>query len=141
MPLVPAHDLVIVDLLDALQLTIDLYDRFGRFHAVVPLGTDGSVMSVVAFTGPRPNDYTDVNRAALIVMTTIDTNCLLLASYTPYSQREPHEADIEVFHRVSADFRKLNIEILDWVLTDGEHLRSMAYTCRGGWSEPWPSEP
>ncbi len=136
MPVAPDPDLAIVDLLDALQLTIGLHDRFGHFHAAVPLAPDGTVVSLTVFAGHDHDISAALAHAASLAAIDAGYDLFLLISSTEHDQREVREADIELFHRVRSGFGAAGVEIIDWVLTDGETLRSMACTCGVSWGDP-----
>lgn len=135
-PVAPEPDLAIVDLIDAMQLTIGLYDRFGHYHAAVALAADGTVVDLAVFAGRRHDVFSALDYAAQIATSSTGCNAFILTSSTDHDQQEVREVDIELFRRVRSIFASAGVEVIDWVITDGETLRSMACTCGVSWGDP-----
>jgi hypothetical protein len=45
-------------------------------------------------------------------------------------------ADVDRWRRLQAHFQEADVELLDWFVSDGPEIRSMAETCEDGWPDP-----
>jgi len=135
-PVAPEPDLAIADLIDAMQLTIGLHDRFGRFHASAALAVDGTVVDLAVFAGRHHDVFSALDYAAEFAASSPGCYAFVLTSSTDHDQQQVREVDIELFRRVRSIFASAGIEVIDWVITDGETLRSMACTCGVSWGDP-----
>jgi hypothetical protein len=50
----------------------------------------------------------------------------VLLSAVPKSVREARETDLELFRLARNTFDERNVEVLDWILTGGDDIRSLA---------------
>lgn len=112
---------------DAVSAVFGLHDRFGHAHTAVALDEDGLVLDLTAFTGAEHEMRTALHWANCLVVNAERLCRLVLLSTTRCDARTLREEDIR-FERARASFARDGVEVLDWILFDGEWTRSLAFS-------------
>lgn len=120
---------------DALAALLGLERRFGQMHAVMLLDTDGRVIDAVALTAPRSLDEA-VSLGTTLAGGHDRVRRALLLSGGAASVEQIVEAEIERWRRFRDLFSDVGVELVDWLASDGDNIRSYAITDEGevAWS-------
>lgn len=118
--------LTIASFSDAVAEAFALHDRFGRAHAVAVLDADGDVLDLTAFT-KAPVDAA-ITWARCIVGGDDRPSRLLVLSAVDRDPRKIRDEDARKLRLWRSLFRRYEVEVVDWILTDGQWLRSLAMT-------------
>jgi hypothetical protein len=112
----------------SLEVLLGIEHRFRRVHAVMLLDADSRVVDGFAFTS-RHATAEQAAEAGLVVGTShgvIRRALLLSAGVAPVVVVE--EADLQLWRDFVDDFAAVGIELLDWLASDGDNIRSFAIT-------------
>jgi hypothetical protein len=116
---------------DSLAAVIGLEARFGRVHAVMLLDEAGRVVDGLALTGSHRSPDEAVAAGALLAASGGSRRVLLL-SCGEESVEQIVESTIEAWRRFRRVFADVGVELVDWLASDGESIRSYAITDEGG---------
>ena len=113
---------------DAAGLALGLHDHFGAHHAVLLLDDEGTSVDFHVFT---QEDHR-VSHAVCVAMALISW-LPEIASVVLFSEveliDELHEDDARLWHTLVRAFDEHDVELLDWLQTDSEHVRSLTLSC------------
>lgn len=113
---------------DAAGLALGLHEHFGAHHAVLLLDDDGSSVDLQVFTG----DEHRISHAVCVAMALVSW-LPEIASVVLFSEvdliQELHEDDVRLWHTLVRSFDDHDVELLDWLQTDCEHVRSLTISC------------
>lgn len=114
---------------DAVGVLMGLRDRFGYGHCAVCLDDLWCVRDLTAFTDVEHHDAdTALDWASCAILNDAAISKLVLLSCVTDDVRRPREDEITSYGRIRAVFGERGVEVLDWILYDGENFRSMAFT-------------
>jgi hypothetical protein len=102
--------------------------RFGAAHAVMLLDADSRVVDGIALTDLEPTPDNAVESAIVIGSTYEVVRRALLLSAGTDGVVDLTEADLDRWRRYINDFAAAGVELVDWLATDGRHIRSFAIT-------------
>jgi hypothetical protein len=123
---------------DAACAAVGLQELYGRFAAAVLLGDDGEIVDMRPFAGERACvacaiewavNFVDHPRAHRIVLLSSDSS----------SVRHAKEDDIRLYRELCDELDLNGFELVDWIQTDGDLLRSLTFTC--DLAPNWDDEP
>jgi hypothetical protein len=133
--------LTIHDFTDAALVALGLHDLCSRYAAVALVDEDddtvldlrpyfGDDACVVCASEWASEAATGWRDAAVGVV-------LFSSDGRPVTEVREH--DIELFRRLRSDLEAERLDLIDWIQTDGDCFRSLAFTCD---TNPyWPDEP
>lgn len=113
---------------DALVAAGGLYARFHHCHAAALLDDDGAVLDLTAFASARHSIDDSLDWARCMVLNEPRATRLVLLSVLRDGVEEVQEAHLATFRQAREVFGGDGVEILDWIQTDGEQFRSLAFT-------------
>ena len=123
--------LVIHGFADALVAGSALSKAFARGHVVVIADAGGTVIDVLAFTGP---DHTaeDAIVAGLDAHARNPAACrlVLVSILHGVDISTPNELEVEGWEKAVSRCRRKGVELLEWVLCSGELLRALSMTAK-----------
>jgi hypothetical protein len=112
----------------SLGVLLGVQRRFGFAHAVMLLDADCRVVDGLALTGPAPAPDDAVESAIVIGATYDVVRRALLVSAGVDGVVDLSEADLDRWRRYVDDFAAAGVELVDWLASDGQHVRSFAIT-------------
>lgn len=113
---------------ESLGVLLGVEQRFGEVHAVILLDVDSRVVDGFAFTDPQPAPDEAVSTGIAVGTAHDVVRRALILSGGLDSVMSIEEANLERWRRYVADFAAVGIELVDWLASDGEHIRSYAIT-------------
>ena len=112
----------------SLGVLLGVQRRFGFAHAVMLLDADSRVVDGVAITDPAPTPD-DAVESAIVIGSTYDVvRRALLLSAGVDGVVDLTEADLDRWRRYVDDFAAVEVDLVDWLASDGQHVRSFAIT-------------
>lgn len=128
-------DLTIDGFFDAAALAIELHDLFGTYATAVGLGADGTVLDLTVFTDDRASFDAALDWAHCLVVGDARIQRIVLMSSTAADLDVLAETDLDDYRAARDTFRTWDVEILDWLQTDGDTVRSMRLSEGGEWPD------
>jgi hypothetical protein len=113
---------------DAIAEALAIQQRFRRGHAAAVLDDAGTLLDLTVFTARDHSMHDALDWAACVVLNDERARRLVLLSAVTTSVRQPYEADLEGLRRARAQFGERGVTVVDWIQTDGEDIRSLAFT-------------
>jgi hypothetical protein len=113
---------------DAIAEALAIQQRFRRGHAVAVLDHTGTLLDLTVFTARDHSMHDALDWAGCMVLNDERATRLVLLSAVATSVRQPCEADFDVLRRARARFGEHGVTVVDWIQTDGEDIRSLAFT-------------
>ena len=113
---------------DAIAEALAIQQRFGRGHAAAVLDARGTLLDLTVFTAPDHTMHDALDWAACTVLNDERATRMVLLSAVTTSVRPACEADLDVLRRARARFGERGVTIVDWIQTDGDDIRSLAFT-------------
>lgn len=114
---------------DAVGEVTGIRDTFGYGHSAVCLDDLWGVCDFTVFTDPqRHNCWTALEWAHCAILNDERISRVVLLSGVTGDVSGPVEDDIVEFARMRSSFAQHGVEMLDWILFDGDTYRSMAFT-------------
>ena len=120
--------LAIRGFVDAIAEAMAIQQRFGRGHAAAVLDDAGTLLDLTVFTAREHSMHDALDWASCMVLDDDRATRLVLLSAVTTSVREPREADLDVLRRARVLFGDRGVTVVDWIQTDGEDIRSLAFT-------------
>jgi hypothetical protein len=123
--------LVIHGLADAAVAASALAESFARGHVVIVTDVRGTVIDVLAFTGPHHTaedaiaaglEAHERNRAV--------SRMVLVSILHGVDISTPTELEVEGWEGAVGRCRRQGVELLEWVMCSGEVLRALSMTAR-----------
>jgi hypothetical protein len=136
-PMIPPGRPPIQSFADSLAALLGIEERFGHVHAVMLLDGGGRIVDGLAVTPPRAIDDLIVAGAGLAASHARARRALLLSGgQSPVD--EIVEAELERWRGYRRRFSDVGVELVDWLASDGENIRSYSITDVGdvAWSSP-----
>lgn len=107
----------------------EIRDAFGYGHSAVCLDDLWGVRDLTIFTDPDRHDcWTALEWAHCAILNDEQISRVVLLSGVTGDVSGPFEDDIVAYGRMRASFAERGVEMVDWLLFDGESYRSMAFT-------------
>lgn len=116
---------------DAVGIIKALHAQFGHAHAVALVAEDGTMVEFVSFTAPTCTIDSAIGWAECRTLELPAARRVIFFSCGDGGTSEPRERDIRTAEDARSAFADAGYEVLDWLLVDGEQMRSMAVTA--GW--------
>jgi hypothetical protein len=113
---------------DAIAEALAIQQRFRRGHAAAVLDEAGSVLDLTVFTARDHTMHDALDWAGCMVQSDERATRVVLLSAVTTSVRQPCEADLDVLRRARARLGEQGVTVVDWIQTDGEDIRSLAFT-------------
>lgn len=114
---------------DAVAEVTDIMERFGYGHCALCLDDLWSVRDRTVFHDRGSHDADSaLDWAQCAVLNDECVTRIVLVSAVSGDVREPREDDIAYFGRAVRVFGEHGVDIVDWILHDGDTYRSMAFT-------------
>jgi hypothetical protein len=120
--------LAIRGFVDAVAEAMAIRQRFRRGHAAAVLDDAGTLLDLTVFTAHDHSMHDALDWASCMVLDDDRATRLVLLSAVTTSVRQPCEADLGVLRRARAAFGDRGVTVIDWIQTDGEDIRSLAFT-------------
>ena len=120
--------LAIRGFVDAVAEAMAIQRRFTRGHAAAILDDAGTLLDLTVFTAPDHSMHDALDWAGCILLDDGRATRLVLLSAVTTSVRRACEGDIDVLRRARARFGERGVTVIDWIQTDGEDIRSLAFT-------------
>ncbi|MGH9116549.1 MAG: hypothetical protein ACRD0A_01310 [Acidimicrobiales bacterium] len=117
---------------ESLGVLLGVQQRFGEVHALILLDADSRVVDGFAFTDlHRASDAAVEIGIAVGTANNVVRRALLLSgglgSVVPIEW-----ADLERWRGYVTAFAAIGVDLVDWLASDGEHIRSYAITADAG---------
>lgn len=125
---------VIESFVEAAYAALDLRDRHPRAHVAVLLDDDGRVVDFEPFVGPDSSVDQALHWADCMVATYPEIQRMVLLSAVDDEVLTLRESDLDRFRWARQSYECDDVEVVDWILTDGEHIRSLSCSVD---PEPW----
>jgi len=113
---------------DAIAEALAIQQRFRRGHAAAVLDQTGTLLDLTVFTAADHSMDDALDWAGCMVLNDERATRLVLLSAVTTSVRQPCEADLDALRRARARFGEHGVSVVDWIQTDGEDIRSLAFT-------------
>ncbi|HVL80832.1 MAG TPA: hypothetical protein VM840_04475 [Actinomycetota bacterium] len=113
---------------DACSALFSIHRRFDRAHAAASLAADGRVLDLTVFTLEHHTIDDALDWANGVTNSDPDVARLVLMSLRPEGVSDIREQDIELLRTARHVFGRSDVEVVDWLLYDGELVRSVAIT-------------
>jgi hypothetical protein len=113
---------------DAIAGALAIHHRFRRGHAAAVLDATGTVLDLTVFTACDHSMGDALDWAACVVRSDERARRLVLLSAVTTGVRQPREADLAGLRQARARFEEQGVTVVDWIQTDGEDIRSLAFT-------------
>ncbi len=120
--------LAIRGFVDALAEAVAIQQRFKRGHAAAVLDDAGTLLDLTVFTARDHSMHDALDWASCIVLGDVRAARVVLLSAATSSVRQLCEADLDLLRQARARFGERGVTIVDWIQTDGEDIRSLAFT-------------
>jgi hypothetical protein len=114
---------------DAVATALGLYDLYGRYAALALLDDDRTIIDMTPFSGDAACVLCAVEWADCLLHSDPHSSQAVLLSGTEQSVLELREDDVRLFGFIRDELGALDVEVLDWIQTDGENIRSLAFSC------------
>jgi hypothetical protein len=113
----------------SLGVLLGVQRRFGFAQAVMLLDADSRVVDGVALTDPHRPTPDDAVESGIVIGSTHDVvQRALLLSAGVDGVVDLAEADLRRWRRYVDEFAAAGLELVDWLASDGQHIRSFAIT-------------
>ena len=113
---------------DAVGAATGIRDRFEHGHGAAMLDEHGVVLDLTLFTADEHTVDTALGWAYCFVLNHPQTRRVVLLSAVRASVRTPREDDLAILRRARKEFAHCGVEIVDWIQSDGDDIRSLAFT-------------
>ena len=120
--------LAIRGFVDAVAEAMAIQQRFTRGHAAAVLDDAGTLLDLTVFTARDHSMHDALDWASCMVLDDDRATRLVLLSAVTTTVRHPCEADLSVLRRARTLFGDRGVTVVDWIQTDGEDIRSLAFT-------------
>jgi len=120
--------LAIRGFVDAVAEAMAIQQRFRRGHAAAVLDDAGTLLDLTVFTARDHSMHDALDWASCMVLNDDRATRLVLLSAVTTTVRQPCEADLDALRRARTLFGDRGVTVVDWIQTDGEDIRSLAFT-------------
>jgi hypothetical protein len=119
----------IADFTAAVHTALALHGLYGRYVAVALLSTDGEIVDMTPFAGEDACVPCAVEWANTVSHSDPRATRAVLLSGSDLSVRQLREDDIRLYQLARDALAGVDLEVLDWIQTDGDQIRSLAFSC------------
>ena len=120
--------LAIRGFVDAIAEAMAIQQRFRRGHAAAILDDAAALLDLTVFTARDHSIHDALDWASCIALGDHRATRMVLLSAVTTGVRQACEADLDVLRRARARFGERGVTVVDWIQTDGEDIRSLAFT-------------
>ncbi len=113
---------------EAAYAAVGLYELYGRFAAAALLDDDGTILDMRPFTGDDTCVVCALEWALNVADDWMSAHRVVLLSGSPSSLRDPREDDIRMYQSLRDALDDHDVDLLDWIQTDGNEVRSLTFT-------------
>lgn len=124
---------LIESFVEAAYAALDLRDRHACAHVAALLDDDGYVVDFHPFVGPDHSVESALHWADCMITNYPEIQRMILLSAVANEVLTLRETDLDLFRRARRAYEP-EVEVVDWILTDGEHIRSLSCSID---PEPW----
>jgi hypothetical protein len=117
------------DFTAAVRTALGLHEIYGRFAAVALLDDDHRIIDMTPFSGEATCVMCAVEWAHALAHTEARASHAVVFSGGEQLSSDLREDDVRLFQTVRDALEALDLVVLDWLQTDGEQLRSLAFSC------------
>lgn len=114
-------------LAEAMLEAFELADQFRQAHAGATLDEEGALLDMIVLAR-RDHTIRDVLKWARLAAAADDDVARVLLFSVRDEVLDVREADLAAFRDAVADLAGRGVELADWMLCDGKHVRSLAIT-------------
>jgi hypothetical protein len=115
---------------DAVSTAVGLDALYGRFAAAALLDDDdGTILDMRPFTGEATCVVCALEWALGVADGWHSAHRVVLLSGGGGSIRDVREDDIRMYQNLREALDAHGVELLDWIQTDGDQIRSLTFTC------------
>jgi hypothetical protein len=114
---------------EAAYVAFGLYELYGRFAAAALLDDDGTILDMRPFSGDDTCVVCALEWALDVADDWHSAHRVVLLSGMPGSLRDPREDDIRMYQSLLDALDDHDVDLLDWIQTDGNDVRSLTFTC------------
>lgn len=125
---------------DAVVAAVGLQEIYGRFAAAAVIDDDdGTILDLRPFAGEDACVVCALEWALNVADEWHSAHRVVLLSGGGPSVRAVREDDIRLYQDLREELDAHDIELVDWVQTDGDEIRSLTFTC--DLSPNWDDQP
>lgn len=117
------------DFAAAVRTVLALHDVYGRFAAVALLDDDDAIIDMTPFSGEATCVMCAVEWAHALAHAEPRVSRAVVLSGAADLAPELREDDVRLFQAAREHLEAVDLEVLDWLQTDGEQIRSLAFSC------------
>lgn len=127
---------------DVVGIALALSDSYVFVQAALLLDESHRCLDLVTFTGPRDKpwhtylDARDVSADLIGAALRASSPALVAITVGAVDREVLHEADLEHFRAIALLARTCGLHLMDWLVTDGDLVRSFAELTGRGWDGP-----
>ena len=125
---------LIESFVEAAYAALDLRDRHAHAHVAALLDEEGRVVNFEPFVGPDSSVETALHWADCMITNYPEIQRMVLLSAVENEVLTLREANLDLFRSTRRSYELDGVEVVDWILTDGEHIRSLSCSVD---PEPW----
>jgi len=115
---------------DAACAAVGLHDLYGRFTAAAVIDDDdGTILDMRPFAGEEACVVCAVEWALNVAEGWHAAHRVVLLSGGGAPLRDAREDDIRMYQTLREALDVDGIELVDWIQTDGDDIRSLTFTC------------
>jgi hypothetical protein len=127
------------DFASAVHTALALHDLYGRYAAVALLDQTGEIIDMTPFSGDAACVLCALEWAAGVDELKVGADRAVVLSGTTEMVLDLREDDIRLFQLMRDELGRCDVEVVDWIQTDGDQIRSLTFSCD---VEPaWDDEP
>jgi hypothetical protein len=117
------------DFADAASAAVGLHELYGSFAAAALLDDDGTILDMRPFAGDDTCIVCALEWALDVADDWHNAQEIVLLSGTSQSLRDAREDDIRMYQGLREEIATYDMELIDWIQTDGSDIRSLTFTC------------
>jgi hypothetical protein len=121
---------VITHFSDAVQAALGLHQLYGRFTAAALIDDDdGTILDMRPFSGDDACVVCSIEWAARIATDWHRAHGVVLLSSSQASLDECREDDVRMYQSLHDALAQHDLQLIDWIQTNGDDIRSLTFTC------------
>lgn len=113
----------------AVLTVLSLHDLYGRFAAVALLDGGGAIIDMTPFSGDAACVLCAVEWATCLAEGDERAAHAIVLSADGDPVVELREDDIRLFQLMRDELGRADLDVLDWIQTDGDQVRSLSFSC------------
>jgi hypothetical protein len=125
----PATTRTIHDFPTAVRTVLALHQLYGRFAAVALLDLDDQIIDMTPFSGEAACVMCAVEWSLAFVHADRRARRAVVLSGADELAPDLREDDVRLFQSVRHHLEALDVQVRDWLQTDGAEVRSLAMSC------------